>query len=53
MRARACTGAVALGEIGEELRDAREVIARAVPKEEQDWVMKSATLVRCVPFLVT
>jgi spartin len=42
----ACTGAVQAGMIGEDLREAREVIVRAVPPEEQDWLMKSATLVR-------
>lgn len=42
----ACTGAKEMGLIGEDLREAREVIVCAVPPEEQDWVMKSATIVR-------
>ena len=44
----ACTGAKDLGAIGDELREAREVIVRAVSPEEQDWIMKGATLIRCV-----
>ncbi len=44
----ACTGVKELGAEGTELQEAKEVFARAVPPEEQDWMMKSATLVRYV-----
>lgn len=43
----ACTGVKDLAAEGEELREAREVIVRAVPPEDQDWLMKGATLIRC------
>lgn len=42
----ACTGIKEFGSLGNELLETREVFARAVPAEEQDWIMKSATLVR-------
>lgn len=44
----AYTGAKDLSAVGDELHEAREIIVRAVPPEERDWVLKSATLVRCV-----
>jgi spartin len=45
----ACTGAKPVGAIGDDLLEAQEVIVRAVPPEEQDWLMKSATLIRYAP----
>lgn len=44
----AYTGATKAGMVGDELRNAREVIVRAVPPEEQDLLMKSATVIRYV-----
>ena len=44
----AYTGQVELGMIGDELREAREIVVHAVPPEEQDWVLKSVTVVRYV-----
>ncbi|EKM56059.1 uncharacterized protein PHACADRAFT_122209 [Phanerochaete carnosa HHB-10118-sp] len=41
----ACTGAGPVGAISDDLLEAREVIASAVPPEEQDWLMKGATLI--------
>ncbi|GJE87993.1 Senescence domain-containing protein [Phanerochaete sordida] len=41
----AYTGAGPVGAIGNDLLEARDVIARAVPAEEQDWLMKGATLI--------
>ncbi|KAF7799692.1 hypothetical protein EIP86_010934 [Pleurotus ostreatoroseus] len=41
----ACTGARELGAEGEELSEIREVFARAIPPEEQDWLLKGATFV--------
>ncbi|KIP10277.1 hypothetical protein PHLGIDRAFT_33952 [Phlebiopsis gigantea 11061_1 CR5-6] len=41
----ACTGVKDMSAIGEELLEAREVVVRAVSPEEQDWVMKGATLI--------
>ena len=43
----ACTGVRALTP-GDDLLETRDVFARAVPPEEQDWYMKSATFIRCV-----
>ena len=31
-----------------ELEEAREIFVRAIPPEDQDWMTKSATLIRCV-----
>lgn len=44
----ACTGVRALGAEGEDLKEARDVIIRAVPPEERDWILKGATLIRFV-----
>lgn len=44
----ACTGVRPLGSEGENLLATREVFVRAVPPEEQDWLMKGATLIRSV-----
>lgn len=43
----ACTGVKDMGAEGDELVEAREVIVRAIPPEEHDWLLKGATLVRC------
>ncbi|KAJ3552732.1 hypothetical protein NM688_g3996 [Phlebia brevispora] len=42
----ACTGVRPLGAEGDDLLEVREVFARVIPPEEQDWVMKGATLIR-------
>ena len=34
-----------------ELEEAREIFVRAIPPEDQDWMTKSATLIRCVNVL--
>ena len=35
---------------GEDLIETREVFVRAIPDEEQDWITRSATVMRCVPY---
>lgn len=42
----ACTGVRPLGSEGEELLGTREVFVSVVPPEEQDWMMKGASIVR-------
>lgn len=42
----ACTGVRPLGSEGEELLGTREVFVSVVPPEDQDWMMKGASLVR-------
>lgn len=42
----ACTGERGLEALGDDLLETRQVFARAVPPEEQDWIMKGATFMR-------
>ena len=44
----ACTGVKAFGAEGDDLLETREVFVTAVPPEEQDWLMKGASLIRFV-----
>jgi spartin len=44
----AVTGVRPLGAEGEELLGMRDVFVSAVPREERDWIMNGATLIRCV-----
>ena len=38
--------------VGSELEEARTIFVRTIPPKEQDWITKSASLIRCVVHLV-